>query len=300
MSLQSTPFVTDHSDAEDGKIPRNGAASHRKTLAFKSRRGAADRDLEGTLLSAVVAADKELGHVLHDLDEISNALKSGKPESEVLRVAVHPAVWYAVKHALLERELRHLALCDDLTCLYNRRGFFAAATQQLKMARRNQKPALLLFCDLDGLKAINDSFGHREGDLALVRAADALEEVFRDSDILARLGGDEFAVLAMDLPPHHQQTVLARLQKILNKASRDETRYELGLSVGAAWFDPQQPVSLGELMEQADRAMYERKRKRVPQPRKDATLPQNEPAVLRKTAVATKLEFGDLVKDKTQ
>jgi diguanylate cyclase (GGDEF)-like protein len=259
-------------------------------LPFRPRRTTAVKDLEGNLFSALLSTDKELSDVLRELDEISGALKSGKPQEEVLRVAAHPAVWYAVKHALIERELRHLALCDDLTCLYNRRGFFAAGTQQLKIARRNQKPALLLFCDLDGLKTINDTFGHREGDLALVRAADALETVFRDSDVLARLGGDEFAVLAMDLSPRHQQTIYARLQKALNKSAKDDRRYDLSVSVGAAWYDPQNPISLGELMEQADRAMYERKRStRIALATKDATF-------LRKFEASPKHEVGESVR----
>jgi diguanylate cyclase (GGDEF)-like protein len=262
MSVHTRPFASDPSDAEGVKSPRATATS-RKTLAFKPCRSVAEEGPERDVLSAALAADKELCRVLRDLDVISSALKPGEPEAEVFRVSIRPAVCYAVKHALLERELRHLALCDDLTCLYNRRGFFAAAMQQLKMARRNLKPALLLFCDLDGLKAINDSFGHREGDLALVRTAGALKDVFRESDILARVSGDEFVVLAMELPPPHQQTVLARLQKSLNKLSAGETRYELSLSVGAAWFDPHHPVSVGELMEQADHAMYERKRSRI-------------------------------------
>jgi two-component system, cell cycle response regulator len=167
-----------------------------------------------------------------------------------------------MRQVLIERELRHLALSDDLTCLYNRRGFYAAATQQLKMARRTQKPAVLFYCDLDGLKAINDTFGHREGDFALVRTADALEEVFRDSDVLARLGGDEFAVLAMDLSTEHRHTILSRLHRSLRKAGKDELRYELSLSIGTARFDPHNPAALGELMDQADRSMYDEKRSR--------------------------------------
>jgi GGDEF domain-containing protein len=84
-----------------------------------------------------------------------------------------------------DRELRYLALTDDLTCLYNRRGFVAAATQQLKLARRSARGLLPFFCDIDNLKTINDSYGHREGDSALVRAAGALQQTFRDSDLLA-------------------------------------------------------------------------------------------------------------------
>lgn len=214
------------------------------------------------LSSALLAADKEFGHVLHEVDEISKALKSEAPDAQTLRVAMHPAVWGAVKQVLLDRELRYLALTDDLTCLYNRRGFFAAATQQLKLALRKGKGMLMLFCDVDNLKKINDSYGHREGDLALVRTADALEEAFRDSDILARLGGDEFAVLALEVSTEDQALLLHRLEKSLHKSNAGETRYQLALSVGVARFDPQRAVSLGELMERADRDMYEQKRNR--------------------------------------
>lgn len=290
MQVQTTQSVSNSADAQNILNSHSASvATNHKTLPFKARRSVADKALEGSLISALLSTDKDLNAVLHELDKISAALRSGQPEEEILRVAVHPAVWYAVKHALVERELHHLALCDDLTCLYNRRGFFAAATQQLKLARRNQKPALLLFCDLDGLKSINDTYGHREGDQALVRAADALEAVFRDSDVLARIGGDEFAVLAADLPPRYQQTIFARLQKALNRAGKDEPRYDLSLSCGTAWFDPQNPVSLGELMEQADRAMYERKRSN-----RDPIIPTE--ALIRKTAAARKFELREVAK----
>jgi two-component system cell cycle response regulator len=158
------------------------------------------------------------------------------------------------------RELRYLALTDDLTCLYNRRGFFASATHQLKLARRNAQGLLLFFCDVDNLKTINDSYGHREGDLAIVRAADALERTFRGSDILARLGGDEFAVLAMEASTQSEEVILRRLEKSLKKSNANQSRYEMSLSVGLARFDPKRPVSLGALIAQADRAMYEEKR----------------------------------------
>jgi diguanylate cyclase (GGDEF)-like protein len=266
MQVETTQCDVDL--AEVSELPEANPSSIRKTVPFRRRKDPVDSDLESTLSSALLAGDKELSQLLRELDQISEALRSDKPDTEAMRVALHPAVWCAVKHALLERELRHLAVSDDLTCLYNRRGFFAAAAQQLKLARRNQNAALLLFCDLDNLKAINDSFGHREGDLALVRTADALEDAFRDSDVLARLGGDEFAVLAIDVSPADQEAILFRLQESLKKASRDESRYDLSLSTGAAWFDPQHTVSIGELMEQADRAMYAQKRNRHSLPRR--------------------------------
>jgi diguanylate cyclase (GGDEF)-like protein len=235
-----------------GKIPSN---HHRKRPS--------EKDLEDVLTSALLAGDNELGQIVHEVDEISKVLKSGKPDATSIRVATHSAVWSAVKHALLDRELRYLALTDELTCLYNRRGFFAAAAQQLKLARRNSHDLLLLFCDLDNLKKINDRYGHREGDLALVRTADALEEAFRESDILARIGGDEFVVLALEVSSESQEVILRRLEKGLKESNAKESRYQLALSIGVARFDPKRPVSLGELMALADKAMYEQKRSRL-------------------------------------
>ena len=233
--------------------------SNRGVLAMVRRNGTAE-GLENILSSALQVADDELGQILHEVDEISKSLKLDTPDAQTLRAAVHPAVWCAVKQALLDRELRHLALTDELTCLYNRRGFFAAAAQQLKLASRNAQSLLLLFCDLNNLKKINDSYGHREGDLALIRTANALEQAFRDSDILARLGGDEFVVLASEASSQTQEVLLRRLEKNLKKSNANESRYQLSLSVGVARFDPKRAISLGELIAQADEAMYEQKR----------------------------------------
>jgi two-component system cell cycle response regulator len=141
--------------------------------------------------------------------------------------------WLPSEQALVDKELRSLALTDDLTCLYNRRAFLALAGQQLKMTRRKEQNLLLFFADLDNLKEINDLYGHREGDLALIRAADALERTFRNSDVIARLSGDEFAVLAPEASCENREVMLPRLDKNLKRASKDESRYELSLSV--AW-----------------------------------------------------------------
>lgn len=255
-----------HRDKEEPK--QSGSSSHRRVVPMVRRKTPADKDLEGLLSSAMLVADKELGNVVHEVDEISKALRTGTADAKALRAAVHPAVWYAVRHVILERELRHLALTDDLTCLYNRRGFFASATQQLKLARRNGQSMLLFFFDLDNLKLINDTFGHREGDRALVRAADALEGIFRDSDVMARLGGDEFAVLALEASTRNEETILHRLEKNLRKTNQEDSRYALSLSVGVARFNPMDNVTLADLMADADRAMYEKKRsksKLVPQ-----------------------------------
>jgi diguanylate cyclase (GGDEF)-like protein len=234
--------------------------SNRKVLAMRAKNSPREDGLTENLSSALRASDSEFDQILQEVDEISKLLKSDHPDTQTMRVATHPAVWGAVKQALLDRELRYLALTDDLTCLFNRRGFFAAATQQLKLAQRNGQSLLLLFCDLDNLKKINDVYGHHEGDLALIRTADALEQAFRDSDTLARLGGDEFVVLASEASSQTQEVLLRRLEKCLKKSNSGESRYQVSLSVGVARFDPKRVVSLGELMVQADEAMYEQKR----------------------------------------
>ena len=218
-----------------------------------------EKGLEGMLSSALLARDKDLRQVLDEVDELSKTLGSGARD-ETARVALHPAVWRAVKQTLLDREVRYLALTDDLTCLYNRRAFFAAATQQLRLARRNAQGLSLFVCDFNDLNEINDSYGHREGDLALMRCADALEQTFRGSDVLARLEGDEFAVLALEASGQGRQAIIHRLAVNLKKANADESRYKLSLCIGVAAFDPKHAVSLGELMTQADQDMYEKKK----------------------------------------
>ncbi|MGH9744168.1 MAG: GGDEF domain-containing protein [Candidatus Acidiferrum sp.] len=237
-------------------------APNRRILYMERKNNPVTPGLEETLTSALQAADNELGQILQEVDEISTILKSSNPDQATLRVAGHPAVWSAMKQALLDRELKYLALTDDLTCLYNRRGFFAAATQQLKRARRNSENLLLLFCDVDNLKRINDSHGHQEGDMALIRVADAMEQTFRGSDIVARLGGDEFVVLAVEAGQPSEEAIFRRLEKNLKKANGPASPYSLSLSVGVARFDSKNGVTLGELMVAADRAMYEKKRKK--------------------------------------
>jgi diguanylate cyclase (GGDEF)-like protein len=237
-------------------------ASKRRVFSMDRRKRSSEIGLEEALSTALLSADGELGHIVHEVDAITKSLRSDVADPQSHRVAAHPAVWSAIKQALLDRELRYLALTDDLTCLFNRRGFFAAATQQLKLAHRNGHGLLLFFCDVDNLKKINDCYGHQEGDLALIHAADALEETFRASDVLARIGGDEFVALAVQSFEIDQELIVRRLEKILKKSNPNEALYELSFSVGVARFDPKCPTSLGELIAQADKAMYEQKRNR--------------------------------------
>ena len=234
--------------------------SNRRVLVMDRHKSLSQKSIDAGLTSAVLAQGRDLAKILQEVDDISKNLNSNSPNAQGLTEALHRTLRCAIKQSILERELRSLVLMDDLTCLYNRRAFFALAAQQLKVMRRKGQGLLLFFADVDHLKNINDSFGHREGDLALVRTADALERTFRDSDILARLSGDEFAALALEASRQDQDAIIRRLEGHLQKASADEPRYKLSLSVGVARFDPKHALSLGDLLARADQAMYERKR----------------------------------------
>src|SRR5579862_670815 len=123
------------------------------------------------------------------------------------------AVRCAAKQYMLQTELGSLAITDELTGLCNRRGFVAIADRQLKLAHRCGKGMLLFFADVNGLKQINDSFGHCEGNRALKRTAEALMKTFRDSDVIARMGGDEFAVLEIEASGQGEATIRERLRR---------------------------------------------------------------------------------------
>ena len=194
--------------------------------------------LEERISAAIISEDNELDRLLREASHITESLKSKVPDARTLGNVLRRAVQCAVKQSILDRELRSLALTDELTGLHNRRGFLALAKQQLKVADRNREGMLLFFGDIDDLKKINDRYGHHEGDLAVVRAAEALKQTFRDSDIVARLGGDEFAILALETSAQYQQAILHRLNENLNKLNSGERRYEVALSVGVARFDP--------------------------------------------------------------
>jgi diguanylate cyclase (GGDEF)-like protein len=218
------------------------------------------------ILQAVFAkANGELARLLQDVRTKSAAGQLGTAQNGSTNKLLMRAIQCAVKQYMLQAELGSLALSDELTGVYNRRGFLALAERQLKLGRRSGRAILVFFADVDGLKQINDKFGHKEGDLALVHAAQVLEKTFRDSDVIARFGGDEFAVLALEVSGHSESTIRARLDRNLKELNARYSRCTLSISLGAARFDPtspRSPASIEQLMIRADEAMYEEKRLR--------------------------------------
>jgi diguanylate cyclase (GGDEF)-like protein len=145
--------------------------------------------------------------------------------------------------------------------LYNRRGFMALANQHLMLARRAKRQALLLFADLNGLKVINDTHGHADGDKAIITAGEVFTRTFRDSDVVARVGGDEFAILAVEAEHESVEAIKARLQNALDFVNSGAVRpYDISVSVGIVPYDPEQHSSVEELMAFADREMYTHKK----------------------------------------
>ena len=152
--------------------------------------------------------------------------------------------------------LRSMALTDELTGLYNRRGFVSAATRLLDALSEDGIAALVFYIDVDNLTAINDSAGHAAGDSLLTRTADVLRAAVRGRDLVGRLGGDEFAVLASASDSKACRRITDRMQAAVAGANLAYGKPLLSLSVGVAQFDPREPSSLSDLLHRADAVMY--------------------------------------------
>jgi two-component system cell cycle response regulator len=185
-------------------------------------------------------------------------LVKGTFDSEVIARSVR----YAVERHRMQEDLRRLATVDDLTGLFNRRGFLPLAEHHVNLADRNGEPLVLLFIDLEGLKKVNDVHGHAEGSRMIQDTASVLTKTLRNSDVLARVGGDEFCVLLTGDDAVNAELVLVRLvEAVAAHNARAGRAYELSLSVGAAPYDPTEPCSIEELVERADALMYEEKQR---------------------------------------
>ena len=179
-------------------------------------------------------------------DEINGMLETLERSEKALRKS---------KEALIALSLR-----DELTGLYNRRGFMTLAEQQLKVANRAKKGLLMIFADIDGMKDINDTLGHMQGDSALIDTAEILRKTFRESDIIARYGGDEFIILSIENTESGAELFENRLREHLEYHNKHESStYTLSLSTGFARYDPENPLSIEDLLVEADHIMYDKK-----------------------------------------
>lgn len=163
---------------------------------------------------------------------------------------------------MMEEKLRALSITDELTGLYNRRGFLVLAEQQLRLADRDRTGIFMLYADMDKLKMINDNFGHEEGDRAIMEVAKILRAMYRKSDVIARIGGDEFVVIPVGTSEDNKNIIAYRLQENLEKHNKEKKgAYNLSLSVGITYYDPENPCTIDELLSHGDQIMYEQKRR---------------------------------------
>lgn len=158
--------------------------------------------------------------------------------------------------------LNILSRTDDMTKLLNRRGFYEASQQLIHAYVVNQKKGLVIYCDMDGLKSINDTFGHEAGDKAIIAEAKILKDVFRTTDVIGRMGGDEFAIVAPNLSVDDLENIRNRLNDSC-KSFNDESgeAFVLSISLGYAEFS-ESKNKIETLLNEADKVLYEEKRRK--------------------------------------
>lgn len=194
------------------------------------------------------------------LDAVRKGAQDYLMKNEITPILLKRIINYAIERNQLMNKLNQKSITDDLTELYNRRGFLNMAHQHLDLARRIEKKIGLFFIDLDGMKDINDRFGHQEGDRALIYVSTVLKECFRVTDLIGHLHGDEFAVLVYlesinDLK-ELEERVRDKIQKH-NCVSAD--KYLLSVSIGSIYMDPQEDIDIQRSLDKADQLMYQEK-----------------------------------------
>ena len=184
-------------------------------------------------------------------------------KDELTARTLRRVVRYAMERHRAQVDLVKLSTRDELTGLLNRRGFFMTAQPMARLAERAGREFVVFFADLDGLKGINDLYGHSAGDEALRDAAWILTHTFRSADVVARIGGDEFAVLAPEATAETIDIMIRRVGKWQDERNREPGRpFGISLSVGGVAWTSSEPRTLDMLLSEADMAAYTAKRRR--------------------------------------
>lgn len=158
-------------------------------------------------------------------------------------------------------QLNRISMYDELTGIYNRRGFFEFANRVFMAPENEGKRAVLIFGDLDNLKKINDTFGHENGDYAIICAANFIKTGLRNTDIVGRIGGDEFAAFAICENEDIIKTIPGRIKQIAERHNRfSDKRFRITISVGTYEVTCSQERDIQSFMKHADSALYEDKK----------------------------------------
>jgi diguanylate cyclase (GGDEF)-like protein len=208
---------------------------------------------DGKIVAILGIGNKKTDYDQQDVEQVSHIAEIVWSIVEYHRAAEQIRV--------LNGQLEHLAMTDDLTGLANRRSFFIRGGEEIKRARRYQVPLSLIMLDIDGFKNINDSYGHETGDLVLQRIANTLLKNIRAVDAVARLGGEEFSVLLPSTQSEDAVKLAERLRLAVEAESfeiREQQRMSVTASIGVAAYGDDTP-DLDALLRNADAAMYQAK-----------------------------------------
>jgi diguanylate cyclase (GGDEF)-like protein len=233
-------------------------------FTIASRRG----ENASFLVEALHFREENFGFVVYQSDARSNVIfenLTGQISSVLMssilyheRLAAEARLTAALQELeSTNKKLESSSIIDELTGLYNRRGFFTFAEQQMNQSIRTNKRFLLFFGDMDGLKLINDGWGHSEGDRALRALTKTLQDSFRKSDIISRIGGDEFVIIAPETPASMAGAILDKLaEKIRTANEKEPHQYPLDISFGVAEFDAEKKPDIESLLAAADKQLY--------------------------------------------
>lgn len=157
--------------------------------------------------------------------------------------------------------LNHLYITDELTQLYNRRGFFEVTQRYINLKSNAGKTGIITFADMDNLKQVNDKFGHKEGDFALKQIAETLRKSFSDDAIIARLGGDEFVAFTLINSTDMKNKITGALSEYTNNVNATCGKpYYIDLSYGITEFTCSETLNIEDILIQADEILYQNKR----------------------------------------
>ena len=183
-------------------------------------------------------------------------------KDELTTRTLRRVVRYAMERHHQQQDLDRLATRDELTGLFNRRGFLNAAEPLARAAERGDRTFLVFIADLEGLNEINETQGRQAGDAAIYDAAWILTHSFRSADIIGRIGPTEFAILAPDAPPEALEIMIRRVGKWQSERNGGPGRlYEVSLAVGGVAWTPSEPRTLEMMLSEADMAAYAAKRR---------------------------------------
>lgn len=256
----------------EAKVIRNLDELNRSRLSKEKLELLAESGREGTIratLSVPLVLEGEIVGFFN-LDNLEDPEAFGPEEIEIAQLFAEQISVVLERLRLEEkleeqsRFLEYLSCHDPLTDLLNKRAFQEMAGKVLALARREKKPAFVLYLDLQGFKEVNDRFGHEAGDAILQVIAERLQKSLRENDVLARVGGDEFVIVLYGIDRGSVSTIVERIVAFIREPLEWQgNNLTVSANVGIAVY-PEDGESLEKLLRRADFAMYRAKKKGLP------------------------------------